>query len=86
MNSSYSPRRIKTRVVNIKGLDYFNLPTHPRWNRVDNYDVTIHDSPRYAKASDAQLTGWEFSHIHVVRFAAMFERAKRDQVAKEVQS
>lgn len=39
--------------------------------------VTYHVSPRYAKASDAQLAEWESSRLKAVRNAAKTERAER---------
>lgn len=40
--------------------------------------VTYHDSPRYAKASEAKLREWEGSRVAAVRAAAVTEIAERD--------
>jgi hypothetical protein len=42
----------------------------------DGY-ITIHDSPRYGKATDEQLVEWTESRIKLVRNAALTERAER---------
>ena len=39
--------------------------------------VTIHDSPRYAEADDAQLSEWAESRTRTVRAAALTEMAER---------
>jgi hypothetical protein len=43
---------------------------------VDGY-VTIHDSARYAEASEEELGAWENSKLSAVRHAALTERAQR---------
>ena len=47
------------------------LPTN------SNGYVTIHDSPRYAKATDEQLAEWAKSRTQAVRAAALTEQAER---------
>jgi hypothetical protein len=47
------------------------LPTN------SNGYVTIHDSPRYAKATEEQLAEWAESRTHAVRAAALTEQAER---------
>ena len=39
--------------------------------------VTIHDSPRYAKATDDKLAGFADSRMKAVRAAALTEQAER---------
>jgi hypothetical protein len=40
--------------------------------------VTIHDSPRYRKATDDQLGEWAESRTKAVRAAALTEQAERE--------
>ena len=39
--------------------------------------VIIHEAPRYAKATDDQLSEWADSRIKAVRAAALTEQAER---------
>ncbi len=43
----------------------------------NNGYVTYHKSPRYGRATEAQLDGWACSRIAAVRNAAITEQAER---------
>ena len=64
---------MKTKSFHVSNMGSYGagLPTDR-----DGY-VTIHDSPRYAKATDEKLAGLAESRMEAVRAAALTEQAER---------
>ena len=64
---------MKTKSFHVSNMGSYGagLPTDR-----DGY-VTIHDSPRYAKATGEKLAGLAESRIEAVRAAALTEQAER---------
>jgi hypothetical protein len=65
---------MKTKSYHISNLGSFA----PSAATVENGYVTYHDSPRYSKATDEQLSAWAESRTKAVRNAAVTEQAERE--------
>ena len=65
---------LKTRSFHASNMGSFS-PTYLADQ--DGY-ITIHDSPRYKKASEAQLAEWRKSRAWVIKAAAIVELAERE--------